>query len=162
MGPFGNTRALGMDAPLVEFEGVGFAYGDREILRDVNLSIARGQITAILGTSGCGKTTLLRLLGGQLKPSRGEVRFQGKAVAAMDEHELYAMRGQMGMMFQLGGLFTDMSVYDNIAFPLREHTDLGERLICDIVLMKLEAVGLRGARALMTSELSVVSPENLS
>jgi phospholipid/cholesterol/gamma-HCH transport system ATP-binding protein len=139
---------------LVEVTDLHFSYGNREILKGINLSIPRGKIVAILGVSGCGKTTLLRHFGGQLRPSRGSVKFQGKVVHELGSDELYALRREMGMMFQVSGLFSDLSVYDNLAFPMREHTELPEELIHDLVLMKLQSVGLRGAHALMPSELS--------
>ena len=139
---------------LVEISDLHFAYGKREVLKGINLSIPRGKIVAILGVSGCGKTTLLRHFGGQLRPSCGAVKFMGQVVHELNNDELYKMRLKMGMMFQVSGLFTDLSVYDNLAFPMREHTDLPEELIRDLVLMKLHAVGLRNARNLMPSELS--------
>ena len=139
---------------LVEVESVNFAYDSRQILKGVNLSIGRGQVVAIMGLSGCGKTTLLRLIGGALRPTQGEVRVDGKAVAKLSHDELFALRRRMGMLFQFGALFTDMSCYDNVAFQMREHTDLPEELIDDLVLMKLQAVGLRGAQGMMPSELS--------
>jgi len=146
-----------MDQPsenLVEISDLHFAYGQRQILKGINLTIPRGKIVAILGVSGSGKSTLLRHFGGQLKPSRGSVKFAGKVVHELDSDDLYALRREMGMMFQVSGLFSDLSVYDNIAFPMREHTDLPEGMIHDLALMKLHAVGLRGAHALMPSELS--------
>ena len=139
---------------LVEIRDLHFAYGDNRVLKGVNLSIPRGKVVAILGVSGCGKTTLLRHVGGQLRPSQGHVKFDGQIVHALDNKALYAMRRKMGMMFQVSGLFSDLSVFDNIAYPMREHTDLPEDVIRDLVLMKLHAVGLRGARELMTGELS--------
>lgn len=143
---------------LVEFKDVTFSYpgsvGDRVILNRITLSVPRGKVTALMGASGGGKTTVLRLIGGQQKADHGEVLFDGKNVAQMTQPALYASRRRMGMLFQFGALFTDLSVFDNVAFPLREHTALDERLIRDIVLMKLNAVGLRGARDLMPSEVS--------
>ncbi|MDH4235143.1 MAG: ABC transporter ATP-binding protein [Gallionella sp.] len=139
---------------LLEVNDLHFSYGKREVLKGVNLTIPRGKIVAILGASGCGKTTLLRHFGGQLKPSSGSVKFMGQVVHELNSDELYQMRLKMGMMFQVSGLFTDLSVYDNLAFPMREHTNLPEELIHDLVLMKLHAVGLRNARNLMPSELS--------
>jgi phospholipid/cholesterol/gamma-HCH transport system ATP-binding protein len=139
---------------IIEVDDLHFAYGKREVLKGINLSIPRGKIVAILGVSGCGKTTLLRHFGGQLRPSRGTVKFMGQVVHELDNDEIYKMRLKMGMMFQMSGLFTDLSVYDNLAFPMREHTNLPEALIHDLVLMKLHAVGLRNARNLMPSELS--------
>ena len=139
---------------LIEVSDLHFSYGKREVLKGINLNIPRGKIVAILGSSGCGKTTLLRHFGGQLRPSHGSVKFMGKVVHELDNDELYAIRLKMGMMFQVSGLFTDLSVFDNLAFPMREHTDLPEEMIRDLVLMKLHAVGLRNARDLMPSELS--------
>ena len=139
---------------LVEFSGVDFSYDDRPILRGVDMTLARGKVIAIMGGSGTGKTTLLRLIGGQLKPDRGEVRVDSQAVHKRSHAELYAMRRKMGMLFQFGALFTDLSVFDNVAFPMREHTRLPESMIRDLVLMKLHAVGLRGAQALKPAELS--------
>jgi phospholipid/cholesterol/gamma-HCH transport system ATP-binding protein len=140
--------------PLIEFRGVDFGYGERLIVDGVSLSIAKGQVTAIMGASGGGKTTLLRLMAGQVQAQRGEVMFDGQNVGRLGPSALYAVRRRMGMLYQFGALFTDISVFDNVAFALREHTDLPEALIRDIVLMKLHAVGLRGARDLMPSQLS--------
>ncbi|HEU0220561.1 MAG TPA: ABC transporter ATP-binding protein [Gallionella sp.] len=139
---------------LLEVSDLHFAYNQREVLKGINLTIPRGKVVAILGVSGCGKTTLLRHFGGQLRPSRGSVKFMGKVVHELGNDELFAMRLKMGMMFQVSGLFTDLSVFDNLAFPMREHTDLPEEMIRDLVLMKLHAVGLRNARDLMPAELS--------
>jgi phospholipid/cholesterol/gamma-HCH transport system ATP-binding protein len=139
---------------LVEIENVSFGYGARPVLKGINLTARRGQVIAIMGNSGCGKTTLLRLIGGQIKPGSGVVRVAGQDVSKLTQDELYQLRRKMGMLFQFGALFTDMSVFDNIAFQLREHTDLPEDVIHDLVLMKLHAVGLRGAADLMPSELS--------
>jgi phospholipid/cholesterol/gamma-HCH transport system ATP-binding protein len=139
---------------LVEVRGVHFAHGERKVLQGIDLAIPRGKVAAILGPSGSGKTTLLRLIGGQIAPARGTVSVDGQVVHALRTQPLYDLRKKMGMMFQAGGLFSDMSVFDNIAFPLREHTDLPERLIRDLVMMKLHAVGLRGAHGLMPGELS--------
>ena len=145
-------------SPLVEFKDVTFSYpgsaGDRVILNRVTLSVPRGKVTALMGASGGGKTTVLRLIGGQQKANSGEVSFDGKNVGQLAQPELYQARRRMGMLFQFGALFTDLSVFDNVAFPLREHTALPASLIRDIVLMKLNAVGLRGARELMPSEIS--------
>ena len=140
--------------PLVQISNLSFAYDSRSILSGINMTIPRGKVVAIMGLSGCGKTTTLRLVGGQLKPTSGEVRVAGQVVHELDDDGLYDMRRRMGMLFQFGALFTDMSVFDNVAFQMREHTDLTEALIHDLVLMKLHAVGLRGARELMPSELS--------
>ncbi|RUP30735.1 MAG: ABC transporter ATP-binding protein [Curvibacter sp.] len=139
---------------LVELRDLTFGYGERVILDGVSLTIPRGKVTALMGASGGGKTTVLRLIGGQVRPQAGEVSFDGQNVAQLDLAGLYKVRRRMGMLFQFGALFTDSSVFDNVAFPLREHTDLPEALIRDIVLMKLNAVGLRGARDLMPSEVS--------
>lgn len=139
---------------LVEISSLDFAYEDRPILDGISLQIPRGKVVAIMGGSGCGKTTLLRLIGGQLRPSRGEVLVDGQSVPHLDDEELYALRRRMGMLFQFGALFTDISVFDNVAYQMREHTDLPEELIRDMVLMKLNAVGLRGAHGLMPAELS--------
>jgi len=139
---------------LVEVSDLHFAYGSRKVLNGINLTIPRGKIVAILGFSGCGKTTLLRHFGGQLKPSSGSVKFMGKVVHELNNDELYTARREMGMMFQVSGLFSDLTVFDNLAFPMREHTDLPEEMIRDLVLMKLHAVGLRGTHSLMPSELS--------
>ncbi|MDR0529288.1 MAG: ABC transporter ATP-binding protein [Zoogloeaceae bacterium] len=138
----------------VRVEEVSFSYGDRPVLREINLSIPRGRVVAIMGGSGCGKTTLLRLIAGQLRPSSGRIKVAGEEVGKMRQNELYALRKRMGMLFQFGALFTDLSVFDNVAFPLREHTDLSEALIRDLVLMKLQAVGLRGAWNLTPNALS--------
>ncbi len=140
--------------PLVKLSNVNFAYDRRPVLSGINLEIPRGKVVAIMGSSGCGKTTTLRLIGGQLKPTSGEVRVAGRVVHELDADGLYELRRRMGMLFQFGALFTDMSVYDNVAFQMREHTDLPEALIHDLVLMKLHAVGLRGAHGLMPAELS--------
>lgn len=139
---------------VVEIKALHFAYGERPILKGIDLTIQRGKVVAILGVSGCGKTTLLRLLGGQLKPQSGSVKVAGQEVAQLDEAGLYALRRNMGMMFQMGGLYSDMSVFDNVAFPMRELTNLPEEIIRDLVLMKLHAVGLRGTASMMTGELS--------
>jgi phospholipid/cholesterol/gamma-HCH transport system ATP-binding protein len=139
---------------IIEIRDLHFAYGDQAILKGVDLDIPRGKCVAILGTSGCGKTTLMKLIGGQLRPSRGQVKVDGRIVHQLDNSGLYRLRREMGMMFQEGGLFSDLSVFENIAFPMREHTELPEAMIRDLVLMKLHAVGLRGAHTLMTGELS--------
>src|SRR5574340_607151 len=140
--------------PLIQIRDLSFGYDQRAVLSGINMQIPRGKLVAIMGASGCGKTTLLRLIGGQLRPTRGEVRFDGQVVHELDANGLYAMRRRMGMLFQFGALFTDMSVFDNVAFQMREHTDLTPDLITDLVLMKLQAVGLRGAQDLMPAELS--------
>ncbi|MCQ3924041.1 MAG: ABC transporter ATP-binding protein [Rhodocyclaceae bacterium] len=140
--------------PLVKISDLNFTYDRRPVLTGINMSIPRGKVVAIMGQSGCGKTTTLRLIGGQLRPSQGEVRFDGKAMHELDADGLYATRRRMGMLFQFGALFTDMSVFDNVAFQMREHTNLSEEMIRDLVLLKLNAVGLRGAQKLMPSELS--------
>jgi len=139
----------------VQLSDVSFGYDRRRpILRGIDMAIPRGKLMAIMGGSGCGKTTILRLIGGQLRPQRGSVMVAGNDVASLDRDELFALRRKIGMLFQFGALFTDMSVFENIAFPLREHTDLSEELIRNLVLMKLNAVGLRGAAQLRPSELS--------
>jgi len=140
---------------LITVENVTFGYeASRTILEDVSLTFARGKITAIMGGSGCGKTTLLRLIGGVHAPSRGTVIFDGEVVDTRDREQLYRLRRRLGMLFQFGALFTDLTVFDNVAFPLREHTRLPESMIRDVVLMKLNAVGLRGAAQLRISEVS--------
>lgn len=139
---------------LIELRDVRFGYGERVILDGISLTVPRGKVTALMGASGGGKTTVLRLIGGQYRAQSGSLTFEGQEVGAMNPTELYTMRRRMGMLFQFGALFTDLSVFDNVAFPLREHTDLNESMIRDIVLMKLQAVGLRGARDLMPSEVS--------
>jgi len=139
---------------LVECRHLRFGYGERRILDDLSFTVQRGKVTALMGASGGGKTTVLRLIGGQIKAQQGELLFDGQGIGALDQPGLYAARRRMGMLFQFGALFTDLSVFDNVAFPLREHTRLPDSLIRDIVLMKLNAVGLRGARDLMPSEIS--------
>ena len=152
--PGSSLMSTTSDTPLVELRGVTFGYGERVILDDISLTVPRGKVTALMGASGGGKTTVLRLIGGQIRANRGQTVFDGADVTTMDAARLYAARRRMGMLFQFGALFTDMSVFDNVAFPLREHTSLPESMVRDIVLMKLNAVGLRGARSLMPSELS--------
>ncbi|AMD00231.1 ABC transporter ATP-binding protein [Halomonas chromatireducens] len=142
------------DSPFVVVEGLHFARGEKDIFRGVELQIPRGKITAILGPSGTGKTTLLKLIGGQLAPDAGRVSIDGEDVHALSRKALFRLRRRMGMLFQSGALFSDLSVFENVAFPLRVHTDLPEAMIRDVALMKLQAVGLRGARDLMPSELS--------
>lgn len=140
---------------LIEIDHLSFGYdASRTILDDVSLRFSRGKVTAIMGGSGCGKTTLLRLIGGVHAATRGVVRIDGKILDARDSDQLFALRRRLGMLFQFGGLFTDLTVFENVAFPLREHTDLGDAMIRDIVLMKLNAVGLRGAAPLRISEIS--------
>jgi phospholipid/cholesterol/gamma-HCH transport system ATP-binding protein len=139
---------------IVEIKGLTFKRGTRVIYDDINLSIPRGKVTAIMGPSGIGKTTLLRLIGGQIKPDSGRVLFDDQDIPSLSRAKLYLARQKMSMLFQSGALFTDMNVFDNIAFPIREHTNLSEVIVEKIVLMKLEAVGLRGARYLQPSELS--------
>jgi phospholipid/cholesterol/gamma-HCH transport system ATP-binding protein len=139
---------------LVELRDLTFGYAERIILDGLSLQVPKGKVTALMGVSGGGKTTVLRLIAGQYRAQQGEVLFDGQDVTQMRQPELYAARRRMGMLFQFGALFTDMSVFDNVAFPLREHAPLSEELIRDIVLMKLDAVGLRGARDLMPSEIS--------
>ncbi|MEX6502384.1 ATP-binding cassette domain-containing protein [Pseudomonas zhanjiangensis] len=138
----------------VELKGLSFQRGDRFIFKNVDISIARGKVTGIMGPSGCGKTTLLRLIAAQLRPSQGEVWVNGQNLPRLSRSELFDMRKQMGVLFQSGALFTDLDVFENVAFPLRVHTQLPEEMIRDIVLMKLQAVGLRGAFELMPDELS--------
>lgn len=153
-----NTLSSRSDPPnqrsLITVRGLTFYRGDRAIFREVDLDIQRGKVTAIMGPSGAGKTTLLRLIGGQIRPHAGRIEVDGACVHELGRRELYQLRKRMSMLFQSGALFTDLSVFDNVAFPLREHTHLPETLIRTLVLMKLEAVGLRGARDLMPSELS--------
>jgi phospholipid/cholesterol/gamma-HCH transport system ATP-binding protein len=139
---------------LVKVRNLTFARGERMIFDGIDLDIQRGKVTAIMGPSGTGKTTLLRLIGGQLRPSHGTIQVDGEQVPDLSRRDLYRLRKRMGMLFQSGALLTDLDVYENVAFPLREHTNLSEAMIRDLVLMKLEAVGLRGARRLMPSELS--------
>jgi phospholipid/cholesterol/gamma-HCH transport system ATP-binding protein len=139
---------------LVEVKDLHFAYGDNVIFSGLSLKVPRGKLVAVLGSSGSGKSTLLKLIGGQIKPSKGEVTVAGQVVHKLDVAALYALRRKMGMMFQTSGLFSDLTVFQNIAFPLREHTDLPEELIRRMVLMKLHAVGLRGASRLMPGDLS--------
>lgn len=141
-------------ANLVDMRDVSFSRGERCIFDNISLTVPRGKITAIMGPSGIGKTTLLRLIGGQIPPDKGEILFDGENVPAMSRSRLYTVRKRMSMLFQSGALFTDMNVFDNVAYPLREHTNLPAPLLKSVVMMKLEAVGLRGAAKLMPSELS--------
>ncbi|MGB5118376.1 MAG: phospholipid ABC transporter ATP-binding protein MlaF [Providencia rettgeri] len=139
---------------LIEVRNMSFTRGSRKIFENINLTVPRGKVTAIMGPSGIGKTTLLRLIGGQLRPNEGEIWFDGDNIPSLSRSKLYQSRKKMSMLFQSGALFTDMDVFNNVAFPLREHTNLSESLIHTTVMMKLEAVGLRGAAKLMPSELS--------
>jgi phospholipid/cholesterol/gamma-HCH transport system ATP-binding protein len=139
---------------LVELRDIHFGYGDRPVLEGVSLQVPRGKVTALMGASGGGKTTVLRLIGGQHRAQSGAVLFEQQDIGLLNKEQLYQARRRMGMLFQFGALFTDMSVFDNVAFPLREHAHLPETMVRDIVLMKLEAVGLRGARDLRPSEIS--------
>jgi len=139
---------------LVEVDNLTFRRAERLIYDGISLRVPKGKITAVMGPSGIGKTTLLRLIGGQLIPDEGDVRFDGNSIVTMNRRELYQTRRRMSMLFQSGALFTDMSVFDNVAFPLREHTQLSEDIIATTVALKLQAVGLRGAASLMPSELS--------
>lgn len=147
-----NTQPA--DDTIVQIRGLRYFRGNRAIFDGVDIDITRGKITAIMGPSGTGKTTLLRLIGGQLKPHAGSIVVDGKNVAELDRRQLYQLRKRMGMLFQNGALLTDINVFENVAFPLREHTQLPPSMIRDLVLMKLQAVGLRGAHKLMPSELS--------
>lgn len=148
------TPAAALAEPLVRLNDVSFAYDQRPVLEGISMEIPRGKLVAIMGSSGCGKTTTLRLIGGQLKPTQGQVWALGQPVHALDGDALLVLRRRMGMLFQFGALFTDMSVYENVAFQMREHTDLSEELIHDLVMMKLHAVGLRAVHNLMPAELS--------
>ena len=147
MPPSSNTS-------LVELRNLTFGYGEQAVLQDVSLQIPRGKVTALVGPMGGGKTTTLRLMGGQYRARSGQMLFDGQDIGTMNQKQLFAVRRRMGILFQFAALFADMSVFENVAFPLREHTDLPESLIRDIVLMKLNAVGLRNARDLMPSEVS--------
>jgi phospholipid/cholesterol/gamma-HCH transport system ATP-binding protein len=147
------------DAPtlvpnLVEIRDLEFAYGDRKILSNLRMDFPRGKLIAVMGGSGCGKTTVLRLIGGQIRPQRGEVRVGGEIVHKLNTEGLYRLRRRMGMLFQFGALFTDLTIFENVAFPLREHTNLSEELIRNLVMMKLNAVGLRNASKLKPGEIS--------
>ena len=143
-----------MDDVLVRIRDLHFSRASRKIFNGVDLDIRRGQVTAIMGPSGSGKTTLLKLIGGQLRPEQGTIEVLGQNLAKLSHSKLYELRKRMGMLFQSGALLTDISVFDNVAFPIREHSQLPESMVRDLVLMKLEAVGLRGAKGLMPSELS--------
>jgi phospholipid/cholesterol/gamma-HCH transport system ATP-binding protein len=142
------------NSQLIEIENLHFAFGDNRVLRGINLQVPRGKVVAILGVSGSGKSTLLKLIGGQLRPNQGRVTVGDRVIHELANDALYEARREMGMMFQAGGLFSDLTVFDNVAFPLRELTDLPDDLIRTLVLMKLDAVGLRGAQCLTPSELS--------
>ena len=143
-----------MTQNIVEIDNLSFGYNGRMLHHGINMVFPRGKVVAIMGGSGSGKTTLLRLIGGQLKPSKGQVRVDGQVVHEQSREGIYLLRRKMGMLFQQGALFTDLSVYENVAFPMREHTKFPESMIHDLVLMKLNAVGLRGAHQLMPTELS--------
>ena len=143
-----------MTQNIVEIDNLSFGYKGRMLHQGINMVFPRGKVVAIMGGSGSGKTTLLRLIGGQIKPNKGEVRVDGQVVHKQSREGIYQLRRKMGMLFQHGALFTDLSVYENVAFPMREHTKLPESMIHDLVLMKLHAVGLRGAHQLMPAELS--------
>jgi len=150
-----KTQSLS-DEVIVSIRDVNFAYApeERQILSGLNMEFKRGQVVAVMGGSGCGKTTILRLIGGQYSAQSGQVLFEGRDIGRMTSSQLMNARRRMGMLFQFGALFTDLSVYENVAFPLREHTDLTEELLRSLVLMKLNAVGLRGARDLMPAQIS--------
>lgn len=152
--PAGEVAALPLDDIIVEIKGMTFTRGSRKIFDDISLKIPRGKVTAIMGPSGTGKTTLLKLIGGQLRPDAGQILLEGQNIPSLNRRDLFIVRERMGMLFQSGALFTDMNVFDNVAFPIRVHTSIPEEMVRDIVLMKLNAVGLRGAVALMPSELS--------
>lgn len=139
---------------LIEIRNLNFSYGPRSILKGIDMAMTRGKVIAIMGGSGSGKTTLLRLIGGAVRPSSGHVKVAGQVVHELSRDQLFRLRRKMSMLFQFGALFTDLSVFDNVAFQMREHTDLPESMIRDLVLMKLQAVGLRGAHALMPAQLS--------
>lgn len=145
---------MSIDPPLIIIRDLHFSRGDRVIFDGMDIDIPRGKVTAIMGPSGTGKTTLLKLIGGQLRPSHGTIEVDGLDVHKLSRKALFKLRMRMGMLFQTGALLTDLTVYDNVAYPLREHTDLPESMIRRLVLMKLEAVGLRGARELLPSALS--------
>ena len=154
MRPLDFRASILSESALVEICDLNFAYDKRPVLEGINMTFPKGKLIAIMGASGCGKTTLLRHIGGALKPTKGYVKVGGQIIHELTQDKLYAIRRKMGMLFQFGALFTDMSVFDNVAFQMREHTDLPEEIIHDLVLMKLHAVGLRGTHALMPSELS--------
>ena len=153
--PFAIPRVP--EEALVDVRSVNFSYDARDprsVLKGIDLQVPRGSMVAIMGASGSGKTTLLRLIGGQLRATEGEVMVAGRSMGNIEPAELYRLRRRMGMLYQFGALFTDLSVFENVAFPVREHTALPERIVRDLVLLKLEAVGMRGARHLMPAELS--------
>lgn len=152
--PIDKAAVMPLDDIIVEIRNMTFTRGTRQIFDDITLKIPRGRITAIMGPSGTGKTTLLKLIGGQLNPDSGQILLDDQNIPTLNRRDLFIVRERMGMLFQSGALFTDMNVFDNVAFPIRVHTDLPEEMIRDVVLMKLQAVGLRGATALMPSELS--------
>lgn len=152
--PVAEGETPPLDDIIVEIRNMTFSRGSRLIFDDVSLKIPRGKVTAIMGPSGTGKTTLLKLIGGQLLPDSGQILLEGQNIPTLSRRDLFIVRERMGMLFQSGALFTDMNVFDNVAFPIRVHTELPEEMIRDIVLMKLQAVGLRGAVSLMPSELS--------
>jgi|TARA_Y100000296_G_scaffold85691_1_gene122434 phospholipid/cholesterol/gamma-HCH transport system ATP-binding protein len=156
MSVFPNPQRIPLPAltNIVEIRDLHFRYGDRPILTGLQMDFPRGKVVAVMGGSGSGKTTILRLIGGQLQPQEGRVEVDGENVPSLATKQLYVLRRKMGMLFQNGALFTDMTVFDNVAFPLREHTDLDETLIRDLVLMKLNAVGLRNAASLKPAEIS--------
>ena len=149
-----ELRSRTLSNALIEVRDVDFSRGSRVIFKNLNVKIARGDVTALMGPSGTGKTTLLRLIARQLDPDRGQILIDGVDIATLNQAELYELRKRFGMLFQNGALLTDMNVFENVAFPLREHTKLGERLIRNVVLTKLHSVGLRGAAELLPSELS--------
>jgi phospholipid/cholesterol/gamma-HCH transport system ATP-binding protein len=152
--PVLSPQGVPITEPLVEIRDLHFAHGSRVVFDGVDIQIARGRITAIMGPSGTGKTTLLRLIGRQLRPTRGSIMVDGRPLSELSLSDIYRLRKRMGMLFQSGALLTDLDVFENVAFPLREHTRLPERMIRDLVLIKLHAVGLRGASHLMPSQLS--------
>jgi phospholipid/cholesterol/gamma-HCH transport system ATP-binding protein len=151
-----NTSKQAIGEVVVSVKDVNFSYasGERQVLLGLNMEFRRGQVVAVMGGSGCGKTTILRLIGGQFTAQSGEILFEGRDIGKMNNAELMTARRRMGMLFQFGALFTDLTVFENVAFPLREHTNLSEELLRSLVLMKLNAVGLRGARDLMPAQIS--------
>lgn len=151
-----GAKNYSLGETIVSIKNVDFSYapGERQVLTDLNMEFRRGQVVAVMGGSGCGKTTILKLIGGQLRAQAGQVLFEGCDIGKMNNSQLMTARRRMGMLFQFGALFTDLTVFENVAFPLREHTNLSEELLRSLVLMKLHAVGLRGARDLMPSQIS--------